>query len=88
MKATALINTTATLSVENIDSTALSSFRYMGNHQQGSLEVTFQSGAVYLYRGVDYIKVLTMATWVNGGESLGHYFSKNIRLAFPYERLA
>ena len=77
--------TTTTLSVTDIDSSAISSFRYMGNHHTGTLEVTFQSGSVYRYHGVPYITVLTMAMWVNGGESLGWYFAKHVRQAYPYD---
>jgi hypothetical protein len=88
METALLTNTTAVLSVDNIDSTAIRSFRYMGNQQQGTLEVSFQSGGVYQYREVPYIKVLTMASWVNGGESLGNYFHRFIRTAFPYSRLS
>jgi hypothetical protein len=77
--------TTTTLSLSDINSSAISSFRFMGNEQVGTLEVTFQSGSVYRYHDVPYIKALTMAMWVNGGESLGWYFANNVRKDYRYD---
>lgn len=85
MKTAVKTATTTTLSLSDINSSAISSFRFMGNEQKGTLEVTFQSGAVYRYHDVHYIKVLTMAMWVNGGESLGWYFAKNVRTEYNYD---
>ena len=88
MKTAVKTKTTTTLSVSDIDSEAISSFRFMGDYQFGTMEVTFQSGAVYRYHEVPYITVLTMATWVNGENSLGWYFNKFVRSAYRYELVA
>lgn len=77
--------TTTVLSVNDIDSSAITSFRFMGDNQVGTLEVKFQSLSDYRYLNVPFEKVLTMSALVNAGESLGAYFAKNIRMAYEYE---
>lgn len=49
------------------------------------LEVQFFSGAVYRFFDVpEAVAVGLMSPWV---ESAGQYFERNIRRAYPYEKL-
>jgi hypothetical protein len=86
MKTAVSTATATTLTVSDIDSTAIHSFRFMGTEKVGTLEVSFQSGAVYRYHEVPYITVLTMAMWVESPNlSVGHYFAVNIRTNYAYD---
>jgi len=57
----------------------------IGYDEKGQeLEVTFRRGGVYLYRGVptDIYQALMRA------DSLGTYFSRNIKDAFEFEKIS
>lgn len=85
MKTAMKTATTTVLSVNDIDSSAITSFRFMGDNHVGTLEVKFQSMSDYRYLDVPFEKVLAMSALVNAGESLGSYFSRNIRTNYQYE---
>jgi hypothetical protein len=58
------------------NSSAIRSADYFNN----KLSVTFQTGATYVYHGVPE----KLATEFLRAESLGSFFHRNIRSAFPY----
>ena len=64
-----------------VASTSLASIGY--DAQSRTLEVEFQSGAVYHYRGVPYAVAKSLAT----AQSVGGYFARFVRNAYAYARV-
>lgn len=84
MKTTVITATTVTLHMGNIDSNAIAEMRFMGTSENGTLEITFQSGAVYEYYHVPFVKVALMASLVGTDESVGAYFVREIRNGYAF----
>lgn len=64
-----------------VASASLASIGYDANSR--TLEVEFQSGAVYHYRGVPYGVAKSLAT----AQSVGGYFSRFVRTNYAFERV-
>ena len=64
-----------------VTSASLASVGY--DPRSRTLEVEFQSGAVYHYHGVPYAVARGLAT----AQSVGGYFSRRVRGAYGYARV-
>ena len=64
-----------------VASASLASVGY--DQRSRTLEVEFQSGAVYHYSGVPY----AVAKGLMQADSIGGYFMRRVRNAFPYARV-
>ncbi len=67
---------------EPVDSTNIASVGY--DPATGLLEVEFHGGRIYQYNGVPQDVVDNLFSAV----SKGGYFARNIRMSYPYRRIA